>query len=86
MDADEVVQLYVSKPDDTLSPIRTLRDFQRVSIPAGKTVKVSFDLDGETFTWWDESAQDMVPLRGDYKLEIGSSSRASDLQAVSYRY
>ena len=86
MDADEVVQLYVSKPDDPLSPVRTLRAFQRVSIPAGKTVKLSFDLDGETFTWWNESAQDMTPLKGEYKLEIGSSSRASDLQAVSYRY
>lgn len=86
IDADEIVQLYVSRPDDALSPIRTLRGFKRVSIPAGKTVKVTIPLDEETFTWWDEAAQDMVPLAGTYKLEYGSSSRIKDLKSLIYTF
>lgn len=86
VDADEIVQLYVSRPDDALSPIRTLRGFKRVSVPAGKTVKVTLPLDEGTFTWWDEAAQDMVPMAGAYKLEYGSSSRTEDLKSLTYTF
>ena len=86
VDGDEVVQLYVSKPDDAASPIRTLRGFRRVSVPAGETVDVTIPLTDDTFVWWDERAGDMKPLRGRYTLEIGSSSGSSELQAVEYRY
>ena len=84
VDAEEVVQLYVTRPDDTAGPVRTLRDWKRVCIPAGKSVNVSFDLGGDTFVWWSEEAGDMVPLRGDYLLGVGSSS--SDLQTLAYTF
>ena len=83
-DGDEVVQLYVRKPDDTAGPVKTLRGFRRVNVPAGKTVEVTFPLDKETFLWWDEKAQDMVPVRGNYELLYGGSS--ADVQCVSYRF
>ena len=85
-DGAEVVQLYVRKPDDTAGPIKTLRGFRRVEIPAGKTVEVSIPLDKETFLWWDEKAQDMVPVRGNYELLVGGSSADAALQCVSYRF
>ena len=85
-DGDEVVQLYVRKPDDPAGPVKTLRGFRRVSIPAGKTVEVTIPLDKETFLWWDEKAQDMVPVHGNYELLYGGSSADAALQCVSYRF
>lgn len=41
-DGDEVVQVYLKKMDDTEGPVKTLRAFKRVRIPAGKTVDVKF--------------------------------------------
>ena len=86
VDGTEVVQLYVSKPGDEGGPIRTLRAFKRVSVPAGKSVKVEIPIDDETFLWWDEAAQDMVPTHGKYVLEVGNSSAAKDLRKRSYRF
>ena len=83
-DATETVQLYLTRPDDPAGPIRTLRGWQRVSIPAGKTVKVRFPLTDSTFEWWSEEKQDMMPMPGAYVLQVGPSS--ADVQAVEYRY
>ena len=85
-DGDEVVQLYVSRPDDAEGPQRTLRAFQRVSIPKGKTCDVEFELTQDTFEWWDAERNTMHPRAGEYTLLYGPSSRLSDLHAVTYRY
>ena len=82
----EVVQLYVRKPDDTAGPIKTLRAFRRVTVPAGQTVEVTIPLDKETFLWWSEKDQDMVPVHGNYELLYGSSSADSALQKVTYKF
>ena len=82
----EVVQLYVRKPDDAAGPIKTLRAFRRVTVPAGQTVEVTIPLDKETFLWWSEKDQDMVPVRGNYELLYGSSSADSALQKVTYKF
>ena len=84
VEGTEVVQLYVRRPDDAAGPRKTLRAFCRVSIPAGKTVKVSLPLTDETFRWWSEQAQDMVPMRGKYELLYGGSSE--DLQRLDYTF
>ena len=84
VDGTEVVQLYVQRPDDAEGPIKTLRGFQRVTIPAGQTVTVTFPLTDETFLWWDASKQDMVPLRGTYQLLCGGDS--VHLRSVDYEY
>ena len=82
LDGTEVVQLYVRRKDDTAGPVRTLRDWQRVSIPAGKTVIVRFKLRPGLFEWWSESDGRMAVLPGCFSLEAGTSS--GDLQAVDY--
>ncbi|MBO4465460.1 MAG: glycoside hydrolase family 3 C-terminal domain-containing protein [Bacteroidales bacterium] len=74
MDAAEVVQLYVRRPEDVDGPLKTLRGFQRVFIPAGQTVNVTFRLSDETFEWWNSDVQNMVPLRGMWELLYGGSS------------
>ena len=85
-DGTEIVQLYVRKPDDAAGPIKTLRGFRRVNVPAGQTVEVTIPLDKETFLWWDEKAQDMVPVRGNYELLYGGSSADTALQRINYRF
>ncbi|HEX8470645.1 MAG TPA: glycoside hydrolase family 3 C-terminal domain-containing protein [Brevundimonas sp.] len=42
-DGDEVVQLYVSRSGEA-APIRSLAGFQRISLKAGETRRVSFDV------------------------------------------
>ena len=83
---DEVVQLYIRRPDDPAGPIKTLRGFQRVTVAPGKTVNVEIPLTEETFLWWDEAAQDMTPLHGEYELMYGGSSADSSLTRMPYTY
>jgi beta-glucosidase len=85
-DGTEVVQLYVRKPDDTAGPVKTLRAFRRVAVPAGQTVKGSIPLDKETFLWWSEKDQDMVPVHGQYELLCGGCSADAALKSVSYKF
>ena len=82
----EIVQLYVRKPSDTTGPDKTLRGFTRVSIPAGKSVKGRIPIDKETFLWWNEEAQDMTPVPGDYILMTGGSSADKSLKTRKYSF
>ena len=84
VDAQEVVQLYVRLPEDKEGPLKTLRGFKRVTVPAGKTVHVEFPLTDETFLSWSEKAQDMVPQKGIWDLYYGGSS--ASLQVIVYKY
>ena len=83
-EGDEVVQLYVRRPDDAEGPAKTLRGFQRVTIPAGKTVNVTFLLNDDTFQYWSPEAGDLVPLKGEWELLYGGSSHS--LQTLPFRY
>ena len=83
-DGTEVVQVYVRRPDDAAGPLKTLRAFRRVFVPAGKTVKVYISLEDETFLWWSEEKRDMVPLPGKYELLYGGSS--DQLKSLKYVY
>ena len=82
----EVVQLYVRKPSDTTGPDKTLRGFTRVTVPAGKSVKVRIPINEETFIWWNEDAQDMTPVPGKYILMTGSSSSDKCLKTKKYDF
>jgi beta-glucosidase len=49
-DADEVIEIYVSRDDrGPEDPISSLRDFRRVSVPAGKTITLQFELPAGAF-------------------------------------
>lgn len=82
----EVVQLYIRRPDDSQGPNKTLRGFQRVTIAPGKTSKVEIPLTDETFSWWNESAQRVTPLAGEYEILYGGTSADCCLQTVTYTY
>jgi beta-glucosidase len=82
MDATEVVQLYVRQPGVADAPLKSLRAFRRVRIPAGETVSVSIPLTEDTFLAWSEKDQDMVPQKGEWELLYGGNSR--DLNTLAY--
>jgi len=63
-DADEVVQIYVSKDGRTEDePLSSLKSFRRVFIPAGKSKKVEFNLPSSAF--------ETVNAEGEYRLVSG---------------
>jgi beta-glucosidase len=65
-DADEVVQIYVSKDEKGAGdPAFSLRAFRRISIPAGKTLTAEFELPSEAFESVNE-AGDSVLVPGGY--------------------
>lgn len=70
MDGDEVVMLYVSNPADKSGPVKSLKGFKRVNIPAGKTVKVDIELDGDAFSTFDPETQRVIPLAGTYLVHL----------------
>jgi beta-glucosidase len=65
-DADEVVQVYVSKDDKGAGdPLSSLRAFRRVFVPAGKTVTVEFDLSAAAFETVNAEGESVL-LPGSY--------------------
>ena len=75
MDGDDVVQLYVSNIESKVyQPLKQLKAFERIHVPAGKTVKVSLPLKIRSLSWWDENNDGFVIDKGRYRLNIGASS------------
>lgn len=85
MDGDEIVQVYLSRTDDTEGPVKALKAFKRVPVKAGKTVKVVIPLDKETFEWWNPESGRMEYRAGEYILHVGGSSDASVQKTVKVR-
>ena len=82
MDGDEVVQIYVKALDFPDAPIKSLKGFKRVNIPAGKTVKVKIELGDEAFEFYDESVDGLSVRKGSYRILYGGSSRDRDLEYI----
>jgi beta-glucosidase len=67
-DSDEVVQLYVKKPNDAAS--HTLAGFTRVHLKAGETRTVTLDLDARALSQVDDKGvRKVVP--GAYAVHLG---------------
>jgi len=78
VDGDEVVQIYVKTPESPASlerPIKRLKGFKRVTIPAGQTKTVSIDIDCADLWFWDTKNKRIMFDQGKYVFEIGASSK-----------
>ncbi len=78
VDGDEIVQIYVRTPDSPASlerPIKRLKGFKRVTIPAGQTKKVSIEIDCADLWFWDSQNDRITFDQGKYIFEIGASSK-----------
>lgn len=74
LDGDEVVQLYMYNNNDPAGPRLSLRDFKRVPLKKGETVKVTFPLEDATFATYDPDTQRMKSRHGEYRFGVGPSS------------
>ncbi len=79
-DGVEVVQVYVRKVNDIDGPLKTLRNFKRVAIAAGKTQQVTIELANSAFEFYDWNQRKMIVAPGEYEVYYGSSSDAKDLK------
>ncbi len=78
LDGDEVVQVYVKTPDSPAAmqrPIKRLKGFQRVTIPAGQIKTVNIDIDCKDLWFWDAENGNITFDQGRYIFEIGTSSK-----------
>ena len=80
---EELVQVYINKQGDTDGPRATLRAYQRVTIPAGKTVQVAIPLPRTSFEWWNTNTNTMNVSAGTFNVMVGPSSNPTDLKSVS---
>ncbi|KAF8864379.1 glycoside hydrolase [Acephala macrosclerotiorum] len=83
VDGATVVQLYVSLPQDSVpsgTPIKVLREFEKVALHAGETKVVSFEIMRDV-SYWDVVAQQWRLLKGEITFSVGFSS--SDLRRVA---
>ncbi len=77
----EVVQLYVSAPEDeVIRPIRELRGFEKVFLNPGEEKIVSFYLDRRSFAWWNSQVHDWQVQEGDYRIIIGKNAEEMILE------
>lgn len=72
----EVAQLYIGMPSTApASPPKQLRGFQKVSIAAGGSAKVTFNLRRKDLSYWDAASQKWIMPTGGFKVSVGASSR-----------
>ncbi|MBN1781660.1 glycoside hydrolase family 3 C-terminal domain-containing protein [bacterium] len=78
VDGDEVIQVYVRTPESPVSlqrPIKRLKGFQRVTIPAGQAKTVSILVDCSDLWFWDSTNDKIIFDQGRIIFEVGASSR-----------
>jgi beta-glucosidase len=80
-DGDEVVEVYLNFPKLPGAPIRALRGFTRVAIPAGKTEHVRLVLEPRDLSYVTEDARIMIAA-GNYRLSIGGGQPGTGAPVV----
>ncbi|KAJ5882328.1 Glycoside hydrolase family 3 [Penicillium soppii] len=78
-----VPQLYVTFPDSTPegTPPKQLRGFEKVSLDAGESRTVAFELMRRDLSYWDVVSQKWIIPEGEFVVRVGFSSR--DLREVA---
>lgn len=75
INSDEVVQLYVSFPDSEVErPIKALKGFRRIHVPAGDSIRVSIPLEADELRYWNVEEHKFVLEKGTINVMIGPSS------------
>jgi beta-glucosidase len=73
---DEVVQLYIRDVKSTvIQPVKKLRDFSRIYLDKGETRTVTFTLDNDDFSYWDENKKRWHIEKGEFEILLASSSQ-----------
>lgn len=78
----EIVQVYVRRTDDVNGPVRALRGFKRLDVPAGKTATATITLPYSAFEFYSNEKFEMTVTPGEYELWYGTSSGTKDLKMI----
>lgn len=76
VEGQEVVQLYIADVKSYLPrPVKELKGFSKVRLAPGETCDVTFTIDGDDLSFFDDQEHKWVAEPGKFVLMIGSSSR-----------
>lgn len=79
---DEVVQMYVRDDFATVGRyLKMLKGFQRISLAPGETKTVTFELNADNLSIYNQKMERVVEP-GDFTISIGSSSSENDLKTI----
>jgi len=70
-DGEEVAQLYMTNKEDEKGPVKTLVGFERVFIPKGQSITVSFKIDSSFFETYIDKYQHFETLPGTFIFHYG---------------
>ena len=77
---DEIVQLYIRDKFSLVTrPMKELKSFQRISLEAGESTIVKFEVTPDMLSYYDLD-MNWVAEPGDYVIMLGSSSRNNELK------
>ncbi|WP_317319863.1 glycoside hydrolase family 3 C-terminal domain-containing protein [Subdoligranulum variabile] len=80
---DEVVQVYIAKPDaKVFRPAQELKGFARVHLEAGESRTVTIPLDDKAFRYWNDPANRWAVEGGSYEVRVGGCSADIRLTAA----
>ena len=71
----DVVQLYVGFPPSAGEPPKLLKGFQKVTLSAGQSQRVSFRLNSSAFSYWDTTVHNWIVPSGTFQIFVGNCSR-----------
>ncbi|MFY0606440.1 MAG: glycoside hydrolase family 3 C-terminal domain-containing protein [Cyclobacteriaceae bacterium] len=82
MTGDEVVQMYIRDEFASVGRYnKMLKGFERVTLAAGETKTVQFELNEENLSIYNQRLEKVVEP-GDFTVSVGASSRAEDLKEI----
>ncbi|HVT85624.1 MAG TPA: xylan 1,4-beta-xylosidase [Chitinophagaceae bacterium] len=84
-DGTEIVQVYLRKMDDNSGLLKTLKGFERINVPGGKTTQAIIDLPYKSFEFYDEKSLQMAVMPGEYQIWYGNSSAEKDLKTIKIK-
>ena len=79
-----MVQLYIrDRTASVTRPVKELKGFQRISLPAGESRKVTFRFGEQDLAFWNIDMQ-FTAEAGLFEVMVGSSSADEDLLKGSF--
>lgn len=74
-EGQEVVQLYISDKKSSLPrPVKELKGFQKVKLAPGETKEVTFTIDKEALSFFDDTQHAWVVRPGKFEAVIAASA------------
>jgi beta-glucosidase len=82
---DEVVELYLTQPKSSETPIRVLAGFTRVNLAPGKSAHVGLTIDPRSIAQVDANGARVV-LPGEYTVSLGGAQPGGDASVLTGKF